>query len=307
MTYADKLKTLQKLTEKTQTELAGLLDVSFPTLNSWLNAKSTPRKRQLEKIDLLYQEFTGVEKIDDSELAQKKQQIARLQKTSPNPLKLIASRKDLYDTFVLELTYHTNNIEGSTFSEPEVKAVLFDNAVIPDKTVVEHQEAKNHQAALANLFQRLNNNDEEPITENDIKKLHSILMNGIYPNAGQYRNHAVKIAGSRVVTANHLKIEELMKIYIKNINKKPTNIFSHLAETHAQFEQIHPFSDGNGRIGRLLMHSVAIRHGLPPISIKREKKQAYYTYLERAQTKNELAFLESFLCDSILESYKLLG
>ncbi|MDO8512760.1 MAG: Fic family protein [bacterium] len=307
MTYADKLKVLQKVTEKTQTELAGLLGVSFPTLNSWLNAKSTPRKQHGEKIDLLYQEYTGAEKIDDSELAQKKQQIAQLQKTFPNPLKLIMSRKDLYDSFVLELTYHTNSIEGSTFSEPEVKAVLFDNAVIPDKTVVEHQEAKNHQAALANLFQRLNNSYEEPTMENDIKKLHSILMNGIYPNAGHYRNHAVRIAGSRVVTANHLKIEELMNDFIKNTNKKPANVFSHLAENHAQFEHIHPFSDGNGRVGRLLMHSIAIRHGLPPISIKRDKKQAYYTYLERAQTKNESIFLESFICESILQSYKLLS
>ena len=305
MTYVDKLKTIQKVTDKTQTELAGLLGVSFPTLNSWLNEKSTPRKKAQEKIDLLYQEYTGITDIDESKLTEEKKRIEKLQKSVSNPIKTIINRRDLYDSFILELTYHTNSIEGSTLNEPEVKAVLFDNAVIPNKTMIEHQEAKNHQAALGRLFNHISDS-KATITEADIKKLHSILMNGIWQNAGQYRTHSVRIAGSQVVTANHVKIEELMKKFIKELNKISTNVYSHLAVTHAQFEKIHPFSDGNGRIGRLLMHFIAVRHGLPPIIIKREKKQAYYTYLQRAQTKGEHIFLESFICDAVLESYKLL-
>lgn len=305
MTYVEKLKIIQKVTDQTQTELAGLLGVSFPTLNSWLNKKSTPRQKAQEKIDLLYQEYTGVANVDKSKLAEKKKKIGELKKMFPNPLKKIINRKDLYDHFILELTYHTNSIEGSTLNEPEVKAVLFDNATIPDKTVVEHQEVKNHQAALGNLFDHISVGKVK-ITEDDVKKLHSILMNGIWPNAGQYRNHSVKIAGSQVVTANYMKIEELMKNFIKGLNKTPANVFSHLAKTHAQFEKIHPFSDGNGRIGRLLMHYIAVRQGLPPVLVKRDKKQAYFAYLQRAQTKNEYIFLESFICDALLESYKLL-
>lgn len=305
MTYVDKLKIIQKVTETTQTELAGLLGVSFPTLNSWINKKSTPHKKAQEKIDLMYQEYTGVANVDESKLAEKKKKIGELKRMFPNPIKNIIARKDIYDSFVLELTYNTNSIEGSTFNEPEVKAVLFDNATIPDKTVVEHQEVKNHQAALGNLFEKTSNSKEK-ITEDDIKKLHSILMNGIWSNAGQYRNHPVRIAGSQVVTANYMKIEELMKGFIKDLNKTPKNVYSHLAKTHALFEQIHPFSDGNGRIGRLLMHCITIKNGLPPILIKREKKQAYYTYLQRAQTENNDIFLESFVCDALLESYKLL-
>ncbi len=305
MTYVDKLKIIQKVTETTQTELAGLLGVSFPTLNSWINNKSTPQKKAQEKIDLLYQEYTGVANVDESKLAEKKKKIGELKKMFPNPIKNIITRKDLYDSFVLELTYNTNSIEGSTLNEPEVKAVLFDNAIIPDKTVVEHQEAKNHQATLGNLFEKISDSKAK-ITEDDIKKLHSILMNGIWSNAGQYRNHAVRIAGSQAVTANYMKIETLMKDLIKDLNKTPKNIFSHLAKTHAQFEKIHPFSDGNGRIGRLLMHYIAIKNGLPPILVKKEKKQAYYTYLQRAQTENDSIYLESFICDALLESYKSL-
>ncbi|MDP3997813.1 MAG: Fic family protein [bacterium] len=306
MNYVDKLVILQKVTEKTQTELADFLGVSFPTLNSWLNGKSIPRNKAQERIDLLYQEYTGVDRVDESSLSAKKQKIAALQKKYPDPLNTIIRRKDLYDTFVLELTYHTNSIEGSTLNEPEVKAVIFDNAVIPDKTVIEHQEAKNHQAALASLFKQLNDNRETRISEDEIKKMHAILMNGIYPNAGQYRTHPVRIVSSRVVTANYIKIEELMRKHVTELKKKPADVFTHLVQTHAHFEQIHPFSDGNGRVGRLLLHALAARYSLPPVLIKREKKQAYYTYLERAQIKDEYMFLESFICDAILEAYKLL-
>lgn len=305
MTYIDKLKRIQALTDKNQTELAKLLSVSFPTVNSWLNGKSTPRQKAKEKIDLLYQQYTGVSTIDDSVMQQKKEGMNQLRKQIPNPLKTIISRKDLYDTFVLELTYHTNSIEGSTLNEPEVKAVIFDNATIPDKTVVEHQEAKNHQAALGYLFNALNEG-KSAIEEDDIKKLHSILINGIWPNAGQYRTHPVRIVGSSVVTANYLKVPELMADFVKLLNTKPQDVISHLALTHAQFEKIHPFSDGNGRVGRLLMHFITLRDGLPPVLIKREKKIAYYNYLQRAQTEGNPTFLESFVCDGVLEAYKLI-
>lgn len=305
MAVAAKLKALLKITQKTQTELAELVGVSFPTLNSWLNEKSTPRRKTKEKINLLYQEYTGVDSIDESNLAENKKRIGELKKTFPHPLQTIISRKDLYESYILELTYHTNSIEGSTLNEPQVKAVIFDNIVIPDKTAVEHQEAKNHQAALGYLFNTIHQGKKN-ITEADIKKLHSILMNGIYSNAGQYRNHPVRIAGSNVATTNHMRIEKSMRGLISDLNKTPANAFSHLAKTHANFEQIHPFSDGNGRVGRLLMHHIAARYDLPPVLIKREKKQAYYTYLQRAQTKNEHIFLESFICDALLESYQLL-
>lgn len=304
MDYLKQLKALQKATDKTQTELAQLLGVSFPTLNSWLNKKSEPRKKARDKIGLLYQEYFGVVEMDASQVQQKWDRIQALQKKFPNPLSLILKRKDLYDSLILELTYHTNSIEGSTLSEPEVKAVIFDNATIPDKTVVEHQEAKNHQAALGYLFQELKKG-KRSVTEDDVKKIHFILMNGIWSNAGQYRDHSVRIAGSSVVTANHVKVPTLMAQLVDTVNKRPKNVVSHLVNTHAQFEQIHPFSDGNGRVGRLLMLFIALRDNLPPVLIKRDKKQAYYTYLERAQTEDHYAFLESFVGDGILESYKL--
>ena len=76
--------------------------------------------------------------------------------------------------------------------------------------------------------------------------------------------------------------------------------------THLIFEKIHPFADGNGRVGRLLLNALALQQGLPPMLIKQEKKQAYYNYLQKAQLDEKVMFLESFFCDAFLEAYKLL-
>ncbi len=305
MTTEQKLKRLLKISGKTQTELAQLLQVSFVTLNSWVNSKSVPRKKALEKIDLLYQEYTGVLEITDSELAAKKQKIAAYKKQFPNPLQYILQHQDIYETFVLELTYHTNSIEGSTFTEPEVRAVIFDGVIIPNKTVIEHQEAKNHQAALGNLLQWLTKyTQSQQITDEWFKKFHS---NGIRADAGSYRRHAVRIVGSHVSTTNYLRINDRMQEFVHSVQTIASeDIIPHIAKLHAQFEQIHPFSDGNGRVGRLLMLAQALQHGLPPVLIKQEKKQAYYTYLQRAQLEEKYIFLESFIYDALLESYAIL-
>lgn len=307
MTPQNKLKRLAALTEKTQTELAQLLQVSFVTLNRWIQGKSIPRQKAQERIDLLYQEYTGVAVIEHSALDAKKKRIEEYKKAFPNPLHQILERKDLYDTFVLELTYHTNGIEGSTFTKPEVRAVLFDNVTIPDKTMVEHQEVKNHQAALGNLMKWLQENTaSDLITEKKIQKLHFILMNGIRADAGYYRHHGVRIIGSQVPTTNYLKISDRMREHVNTLQTDHGDmIYAHLAKLHAEFEHIHPFSDGNGRVGRLLMHAIALQYGLPPVLIKKEKKLAYYSYLQRAQLQQQYLFLESFICDGIIASYAL--
>lgn len=308
MTFQQQLSKLITATGKTQNELAQMLQVSVVTLNSWLHGKSSPRPKAQERINLLYHEYIGVDVMNQSALEAKKEQITDLKKKFQNPLQHIVERKDVYDAFVLELTYHTNAIEGSTFTEPEVQAVLFDNVTIANKTLIEHQEAKNHQAAFGNLLNWLQESKNEiVITEKAIQKLHFILMNGIRSDAGYYRRHGVRILGSHVPTANYLKIPDRMQELMNELHAGHENeFFAHLAKIHAQFEQIHPFSDGNGRVGRLLMHAMTLQQGLPPVLIKKEKKQAYYTYLQKAQVQQEYLFLESFICDGILDAYTLL-
>ncbi|MCR4261216.1 MAG: Fic family protein [Candidatus Colwellbacteria bacterium] len=305
MNYIEKIHVIQKSSGKTQTELAQVLGVSFKTFNSWINGKSTPRKRALENIDALYFEYVGSINIDESILIEKKEKIEKFQKQYKNPFGQIMNRKDLYNVFLLEMTYHTNSIEGSTFNEPEVRAVLFDDVTIPNRTVLEHQEVKNHQGALA-FVMRWIRDENGNITESLIKRIHEILMNSILHNAGQYRTHNVRIAGANVATSNPFKIDEHMKEFVREFNKPTKDIITHIAQTHARFEKIHPFSNGNGRVGRLLMLILAFRNDLAPVLVKKEKKIAYYNYLQEAQNQKNYIPLISFTYDGILSGYKLL-
>jgi Fic family protein/DNA-binding XRE family transcriptional regulator len=305
MDFQQKLKLIQKYSHKTQTEIATALGVSFSTINSWINKKSQPRQGALLKIDALYIEYVGDLDIDNSVLVEKQKRLNVLKKHHKNPLTLILSRSDIYDSFLLEMTHHTNGIEGSTFNEPEVKAVLFDDVTVPNKTVLEHQEAKNHQAAFGFVMRWMRDKNGK-ITESLIKRVHEILMNGIMHNAGQYRTHKVRITGSLVVTSNPLSIEKNMRSLIKELNTPAKDIVMHIAKTHALFELIHPFSDGNGRIGRLLMLILAFRNNLAPVLVEKEKKLAYYNCLQESQTKSNHLPLTSFIYDATLKGYELL-
>ncbi len=308
MTVKQKLIRIQKYSGKTQEELARDLGVSFPTLNSWINGRSEPREKAIDKIEFLYTEYLGDTSIGSNVLEEKAKKLIDLQKQFRDPFTLILSRKDIYDDLLISLTYHTNSIEGSTFNEPDVRAVLFDDVTIPKKTVREHQEAKNHQGALGFVMRWVRDNNGK-IDQKLIKQVHQILMNGIMHNAGEYRTHSVRIAGANVPTSNHMSISKHMTKLVKELNKIESAALEkvqHIAQLHARFEQIHPFSDGNGRVGRLLMVILAFRYKLAPVIIRREKKQTYYTYLEESQTRNNHIPLTSFIFDGLFEGYNLL-
>lgn len=255
-------------------------------------------------IEELYLEVTGQKIIPKEQLDVKKQILRQKSSEHKNVLVEIVSNPDIKDQFILKLTYNSNSIEGNTLTEPDTAAVIFDNVALPNKSLTEQLEAKNHQTALIYLFDYLLENKK--INENLILKLHSILMNGIHSDAGVYRNHAVRILGVNLPTANYLKILELIPNVIAKATKKTGDIIAATAQTHSSFEQIHPFSDGNGRIGRLLMNAMFLKNNLAPAVIRQEQKQLYYTYLYKSQTKEDRSQLENFLCDSVMDGFKIL-
>ena len=181
---------------------------------------------------------------------------------------------------------------------------MFQNAALPKKSLVEQLEARNHRAALEYLFGHMA--AKKPLNEKLILKLHGILMNAVQPEAGVYRNHGVRIMGTYVPTANYLKIPELMAKLVRGINRRHRDDIAGIANIHSRFEKIHPFSDGNGRVGRLLMHAMALKVNLVPVVVLQEKKRLYAAYLNKAQMKDDYSLLEDFICDAVLEGYRIL-
>jgi len=301
----EKLDLIKRLSGKTQDKLAAELGVSFPTLNSWINAKSAPRKDAEKRIDDLYLKLTGQNIIPATQLDGKKSGILKKTREFPEILQLLENRKDLYDQFLLSLTYNTNRIEGSTLTEPETAAILFQDAALPDKSIIEQMEVKNHQAAFRYMVQHLARNGK--ISEEFVLRMHAILMNGIRDDTGHYRNHAVRIAGSNVVTANYVKVPVLMKGVIEDISKGEKDLISFASRVHSRFEQIHPFSDGNGRVGRLLLTAMLLKEGLAPAIIAQKNRRFYILYLNQAQLRDDYSRLEDFICEAILAGYDILS
>jgi len=296
MKHVNQLKSIIQATNWSQEQLAHKLGVSFPTLNSWINQKSTPRTKALVTIENLYFETVGSDSVSGVELRLAKDRALKLKMTTGRIIK----NDRLLHKLTLHLTYHTNTIEGSTMTLADVEDVLYNQKVLSNRTAIEQAEARNHQATLHWLLDRVRLEDKKLTMDTDlILEIHLRLMNGILSDAGQFRKHSVRIMGANVALANWAsipsKLEKLM-----NTDFTKNDSISSLALMHAQFEQIHPFSDGNGRTGRLLMLVYALMSGLTPPLVVRERKKAYYKYLEAAQTREQYEPLELFIAESII-------
>lgn len=313
MNYSDKLKTILSITGQKQEDIASEFGVTFAAFSRWLHRKAEPRNSAKEKIDKLLNSLTssGKEyKIKPTALNLKDEALFLKKEDYTNIVRYILDNPDIKDQFVLSLTYHSNKIEGSTLSESETASVLFHNTALRNKTLTEQLEVKNHQTALEYMFEYIK--DGKTINQEFILKIHSILMNSIRSDAGIYRNHGVRITGSFVPTANHLNILKLITELIEKIKKAKKDSsnkrkFVHLcAHLHAEFEQIHPFSDGNGRVGRILLNALLLQENFAPAVILQNKKTAYYKSLQNAQLKEKFEDIEEYIVDAVLLGYRMI-
>jgi Fic family protein len=298
------LRLIQELSGLTQAQMAGRFGVTFAALNRWMNGRAAPRPAMQAKIDALFAEYAGTPRIMASATDAKRAIIARKHGSNGDVIGTILRNPDIRDQFYLSLTYNSNRIEGNTLSEGDTAAILFRNAAIKNNSIVEQLEVKNHQAALEYVLRHAH--ERGAIDEPFVLKLHAVLMNAIRDDAGAYRTHGVRIVGSYVPTANHQKIRALMAELVRDIRRKQRDHIAQITAIHSRFEQIHPFADGNGRVGRLLMHAMCLRAGLPPAVISEKRRREYLSCLNRAQLKDDIAPLEEFICDAILAGYRIL-
>ena len=299
------LKAIQKASGMTQAQLSRRLNVTELTVNSWINEKATPRQRAFENIQVLYYELVGREDLDS---IMRDAQIEKALDTK-FPLKKILSDKNLLELLTVHFTYNTNSIEGSTMTYSDTEALLLEKVVPENRTVIEQAEARNHQSTLLWILDSLGVNAVD-FSHDFLLDIHLRLMNSVHSGAGTYRNHAVRIANSRTTLANPQSIQTKLDNLFIEMNRDEidrNDVISHIAHTHALFEQIHPFSDGNGRVGRLLMLKMAIKHNVMPPLVVREKRSAYYSYLEQAQTKDKYDGLDYFIASAMLDMNEILS
>lgn len=304
MTAQSQLKQLLFETKWSQDDLAYRLGVSPKTLSFWITGKSQPRDKYLEKIQGLYFDIVGRTEVDRQYLANLKLKAL----TTHLDLRELLNNEDLLKTTTLYLTYHTNTIEGSTMTLDDVATVLDDeNAVIANKSYREQAEARNHRAAFLFLLEQLRTEGKNFTWSRDlILETHQRLMNSLLDDAGKFRKYGVRILGSSVARANYLSVPKKIDDLIAYMNTPADDIVEKLAQTHAIFELIHPFGDGNGRTGRLIMFTQAMQYGIVPPLVLKERKRAYYKYLEHADKTTDYDLLSMFIAESILSTDRLL-
>lgn len=190
---------------------------------------------------------------------------------------------EIYHRTHIDLTYYSNHIEGSRLSHEQTRYIFETNTIgISDESVKVDDiiETVNHFRCIDLII----DNADEKLTERFIKDLHRILKTGTsdnlksWFNVGEYKKLPNEVRGNQ--TCPPEDVHRQMTALIKEYNSKKEKNFDDIIDFHKRFEAIHPFQDGNGRVGRLVMFKECLSNGIVPFIITDDLKMFYYRGLE---------------------------
>lgn len=204
----------------------------------------------------------------------------------------------LNEEFTVEYTYNSNAIEGNTLTLRETDLVL-KGLTIDQKPLKDHMEAVGHKEAFDFVSELVKEKSE--INERVIKQIHSLVLADKKDDRGVYRRVPVRIMGAAHEPVQPYLIESKMEELLRDYLASEEHIVTKLARFHIEFEGIHPFIDGNGRTGRLLVNLELMKAGYPPIDIKFTDRVAYYSTFDEYYVKHNLKAMEILFAKYINE------
>ena len=287
-----KLEKILKETGVSRSELTRRLEASYKTVYRWLDKDIKPHLAQSRDIDQLFKEYVDLRNV-----------VLELKKNLKDPIKILKTNEELKDKFFLEMTYNSNAIEGSRMTKKETE-MAFEGRKVKGKEVFEILEAVNHKNALQFLMENIKPNFR--IDEKYILKLHEIILynfNNKLP--GKYRTGFVNLTNTEVPLPSAQEVPLRMGRFIKEINRYGNDPIGKIARDHYEFEAIHPFFDGNGRVGRLIMITQLLSKGFPPAIIQIEDRYKYYMALGKGDT-GDFRNIIQMVCDSIIKGFEFL-
>ena len=205
--------------------------------------------------------------------------------------------------YKIGLTYASNALEGNTLSLVETKVVLEDGITIGGKPLKDHYETVGHAKAFDEI---INLSKNTTFTENDIKLLHKLFYEKIdNEKAGKYRTSQVIITGSDVELPKPEELDEKMHEFILQLPKLKEKLHpvEYAAMVHIIFVNIHPFTDGNGRVARLLMNLALLQSGYNIVVIPPVVRADYISAIQKTNNGNNADFI-NFISEMVLESQK---
>jgi len=247
---------------------------------------------------------------EDSE---KPERAKRKSSKSPTLLDILKEQKDsklsggIYHRIQVDLTYNSNHIEGSRLTHDQTRYIFETNTIgITDESVNVDDivETTNHFRCIDSVI----DNAKYELSEKYIKELHCILKSGTgdsrkdWFNVGDYKKLPNEVGGMETILPEnvHPEIRKLLDAY----NSKKQITLDDIIDFHVRFERIHPFQDGNGRVGRLIMFKECLKHNITPFIIDEQHKMFYYRGLK--EWNNEKGFLRDTVLSCQDKFYEIL-
>ncbi|MDO8518594.1 MAG: Fic family protein, partial [Deltaproteobacteria bacterium] len=281
--YINQIQELLQVRGWTQEELAHELGVTFAALSRWLHGHSVPHRQRQEAIAGLHRQWVGLKPVDAKKYRAILKKSGRFKKKKL--YSLLEKNEDLVLELMIGFSYHSNTMEGTTLTFRETEALVRDAIMAKARPFKDNLVISNHAAILRDI---LSGKYLLPLTEKIVKEIHFRLFQGVRNDAGEYSAHQRGITGLNIRLPHPDDVPEEMARFIKRAAQIPKGVLpiEKIASDHADFELIHPFGDGNGRVGRLMMAIQFLHHGYPPTIIENERKAEYYEVLEVAQRRN---------------------
>lgn len=293
LTDQEKLKRILASSGMSRSELAQALEMNYKAVYRWLDQDVKPQPRQSAEIDALFKDHVDLRPV-----------LNDIRKAVKDPIGLLKSSAPVMDRFYLELTYNSNAIEGSRMTRQETQMTI-EGKTVRGKEIFEVMEVINHKNALLYLMDQIKPGFK--ITEPYLLKLHEIVMYDFRNKLpGRYRTGYVNLTNTDKVLPSAQMVPAKMKQWLKQVNDYGADPIGKIAKDHYDFEAIHPFFDGNGRVGRLLMNTQLLSKGYPPSLIQIEDQNRYYVALGRGDM-GDFKNMVQMICESVIKGYLLLS
>jgi len=288
----EQVKYIIEMGRMSQADIARALEIDYKTVNRWVNENKIPHSGYRQK---LYELF--IQKVDLTLL------INRIKKISGSPLKIIKDNPEIYNKFLVALTYNSNAIEGSTLTEKDTEKIIIQGNVLAKKGQNEQMEAIDHKTALEFVFSAVKKDFK--IDGDFILNIHRMIMHGINKDAGRLRKVNVAIRGLQKKLPHHQFVPRLFKEFVSDVNKYEGNVIKKIAINHYEFEEMHPFTDGNGRVGRIIAVTQLLSRGFPPSVIQNKDRERYYHALQMGDIRR-FEVIAQFVAESVLKGYAII-